>query len=237
VAGRDVWVVDFSFPRDVTERLAGEARSFHLLDHHRSAAAELGDLPYCTFDMERSGAALAWDTLHPAEPRPWFVDYVQDRDLWRWALPRSRAVNAALVTQPHQLAAWDALLDRSPEDLAARGEPIVEHEERLVQRILRHARTLIVDGHPVPAVNSPIFPSELGHALALQGRAQGAPFSVVYNDLADGSRAYSLRSLEGGADVSEVARRFGGGGHPRAAGFRLPPGVDPAKAPKTAPTR
>lgn len=231
VAQRDVWVVDFSFPRAVTRGLAASARSFRLLDHHRSAAAELRGVAHCTFDMDRSGAALAWDTLHPHEPRPWFVEYVQDRDLWRWELPQSRAVNAALATWPHELAAWDALLARSPQELAAQGAAIVEHEERLARRILRHARTLVVAGHPVPAVNSPILPSELGHALALRGREEGAAFSVVYNDLADGSRAYSLRSLAGGADVSEIARRFGGGGHPRAAGFRLPPGVDPAQAP------
>lgn len=30
---------------------------------------------------------------------------------------------------------------------------------------------------------------------------------------------YSLRSVEGGIDVSEIAKLYGGGGHPCAAGF------------------
>lgn len=34
--------------------------------------------------------------------------------------------------------------------------------------------------------------------------------------------SYSLRSREGGVDVSEIAKQFGGGGHKHAAGFRLP---------------
>ncbi len=33
--------------------------------------------------------------------------------------------------------------------------------------------------------------------------------------------AFSLRSEEGGQDVSEIAAMFGGGGHKHAAGFKL----------------
>ena len=34
-------------------------------------------------------------------------------------------------------------------------------------------------------------------------------------------RTFSLRSEEGGEDVSEIAGLFGGGGHKHAAGFQL----------------
>lgn len=33
---------------------------------------------------------------------------------------------------------------------------------------------------------------------------------------------FGLRSIEGGADVSEVAKVYGGGGHKNAAGFTVP---------------
>ena len=35
-------------------------------------------------------------------------------------------------------------------------------------------------------------------------------------------RTFSLRSADGGMDVSEVAKRYGGGGHAKAAGFTVP---------------
>jgi phosphoesterase RecJ-like protein len=35
----------------------------------------------------------------------------------------------------------------------------------------------------------------------------------------DGMRKVSLRATDGSVDVSRVAREFGGGGHPQAAGF------------------
>jgi bifunctional oligoribonuclease and PAP phosphatase NrnA len=51
---------------------------------------------------------------------------------------------------------------------------------------------------------------------------EGVQLAAVVRDRAAGSgaaRKVSLRSTDGGIDVSEIARRHGGGGHPRAAGF------------------
>jgi oligoribonuclease NrnB/cAMP/cGMP phosphodiesterase (DHH superfamily) len=77
--GRQVYVVDFSYPRERLERLRATCKSLVVLDHHKTAEADLRGLDYCTFDMNRSGAVLAWDHFHREEPRPWLVDYVEDR--------------------------------------------------------------------------------------------------------------------------------------------------------------
>jgi uncharacterized protein len=51
--------------------------------------------------------------------------------------------------------------------------------------------------------------------------AQGHPFAACF--WIDGKEmAFSLRSAPDGLDVSEIAKRFGGGGHQHAAGFRRP---------------
>jgi hypothetical protein len=88
VGGREVYVVDFSYPRPVLEEMAQRAAFLRVLDHHKTAEEALRGLPYCQFDMTRSGARLAWDYWHPGLPPPPLVAYVEDRDLWRW---RSRA--------------------------------------------------------------------------------------------------------------------------------------------------
>ena len=80
--GRHVLMADFAYDRGTTERLAESSASLVVLDHHRSAASELADLPYCVFDMNRSGAVMAWQYLHES-PVPALLSYVQDRDLWR----------------------------------------------------------------------------------------------------------------------------------------------------------
>ena len=51
---------------------------------------------------------------------------------------------------------------------------------------------------------------------------EGTKIAAVIRDKTDGGRSarkVSLRSTDGSVDVSEIARRHGGGGHRRAAGF------------------
>ena len=68
VTGRDVLMVDFSYKRPVLVQMAAKAKSILILDHHKTAQADLVDLPdnvQTIFDMERSGAMLGL----PRQPR------------------------------------------------------------------------------------------------------------------------------------------------------------------------
>ena len=63
VEDKDVIVVDFSWPREVSIRLSLLAKSFHIYDHHKTTGENLQGLDFVTFDNARSGAGLAWDYL------------------------------------------------------------------------------------------------------------------------------------------------------------------------------
>ena len=80
VTGERVYVVDFSYPRDVLETLADRCKVV-VLDHHKTAQEDLADLPFAEFDMERSGAGMTWDYFFPGQPRPPLIDHIEDRDL------------------------------------------------------------------------------------------------------------------------------------------------------------
>lgn len=128
-AGRDVVIVDFSFKRPVLLELASTARSVLVLDHHKTAEAELVGLPNCFFDMNKSGARLVQEFYNL--PPHWLVDYTEDRDLWLWKLEESRAVNAAIRLEPFEFATWDAMSNHSPSDLAAVGRTILRYQQQL----------------------------------------------------------------------------------------------------------
>jgi len=219
VAGRVVYVLDFSYPRPVLERMKEESLGMVVLDHHKTAQADLADLSYCIFDMTRSGAELTWARLswinqgHMPD-RPWLVDYTADRDLWRWALPDSKEVNAALRSYPLDFAVWDHLdEDRTPESMKQDGTAILRAEEVTIQTHLARAREVEFDGYRVLSVNATSLFSEIAGRLA-----EDRPFGVVWFERGS-VRQYSLRSREGGIDVSEIAKAHGGGGHFHAAGF------------------
>lgn len=219
--GRDLILVDFSYPRDVMLALAAKARSITVLDHHKSAAADLVDLPdnvRTTFDMSRSGAMLAWLHFFPGEAPPQLLLHIEDRDLWRFALPQTREIGAALFSYPQEFPLWDTLMSADVTALAADGAAIERKHTKDVHGLLKvTTREMEIAGHRILVANLPsTMASEAGHELA-----QGRPFGATYFD-GPGIRNFSLRSTDAGIDVSEIAAQFGGGGHRNAAGFRIP---------------
>ncbi|MFW6089537.1 MAG: DHHA1 domain-containing protein [Gemmatimonadota bacterium] len=218
VERRHVFVLDFSYDEQTLLEVGSRARSLVVLDHHASAFKRVGHLSCCVFDMERSGARMAWDHFFGGAPVPPLVRYVEDRDLWRWEMPHSRQVNAWIATQRMEWDNWDALdwmLRNKGDVVVEKGDAVLEYQAQQVERICRNARTVVLDGHRVPAVNTSVLQSETGHRLA-----EGNPFAVMWCQVDDGRYLVSLRSTDGGEDVSAIAEAHGGGGHPPAAGFK-----------------
>jgi uncharacterized protein len=226
VTGRQVFVLDFSYPREVMDEMAGKAGSLLVLDHHQTAAAALAGAPYAQFDMNRSGAGMAWDHMHGGE-RDTIVDYIEDRDLWRFKLPHSREINAYLSTLPFDFEEWSSVSTTCAQDtievadptltMRKLGAPVVAKTEQYVREVAKNARRVTFHGHNVPIVNAPqVDISELLDMLANQPLVA---FALGWWQRSDGVFQYSLRS-RGDFDVSVLAKRHGGGGHKNAAGFQ-----------------
>lgn len=224
-SGRDVVLVDFSYKRDVLLQMAKVANSILILDHHKSAQIELVDLPEnvtTLFDMDRSGAMLAWNYYHPDQDPSQLVIHVQDRDLWRFEDKNTRYFQANLFSYEYEFEQWDRIdaLCRDEQEYQAflrDGQAIHRKHMKDVKELIHStaSRTNIA-GFDVPVINAPyIYASDACHQMS-----QGEPFAACYWDSAN-SRTYSLRSVEGAEDVSLIAAQFGGGGHRHAAGFRL----------------
>lgn len=227
-----LFVLDFSYPRDVMFKLAAMRHApMIVLDHHKTAQQALEDLEVellshncgtaltVKFDMNKSGGRLAWEHFYGRSgmSSPWLVDYTEDRDLWRHALPCSREINASLRSLPLDFTTWD-LLHANPDARAimtTEGAAILRRERQIIDDHLRHAREIEMDGHRILAVNATVLFSDVAGELAA-----GRPFGACYFDRADGMRQWSLRSRDDGVDVSEIARRHGGGGNRNAAGFQ-----------------
>lgn len=215
-------------PRFAVE-LGEYASELVVLDHHLTArelfTADPRLLPslearghHVRFDLDHSGAVLAWQHFHPDELVPALLTYVEDQDLWNWKLPESEAVNAAISSYPREFETWDALARRSWEELAAEGAPILRAQRIEVERTLRFAHPLQVGELRVEAVNALQHRSHVGHELAKRA-AFGHPIGVAYRLV--GSRVDASIYSIGDVDVSAVARRFGGGGHRNASGFSV----------------
>lgn len=178
------------------------------------------------FDMHRSGARLAWDYCWPDKVRPpSLVEHVEDRDLWRFAIPDTKQVIAALDSYDKTFPNWDhfaAQLETAQGQtiIRSQGQAILRVQERQLRQVIKESRrTMVIGGHTVPVANVPYYmASEASDILG-----QGTPFSATYFDSPDG-RKFSLRVRDGDMNVSKIAEGYGGGGHAKASGFLRPLG-------------
>lgn len=246
--GRDVYILDFSYPRQVMKGIISQSEFVCVLDHHKTAQAELDGLadeisreggswePHIAFDMGKSGGRLAWEYFYrrteicwpnllqafpgcTQQKAPWLVDYTEDRDLWRHKLDWTKEINAWLRSYPLDFDLWDKF------SLVGPGCEAWDMRVDAGSAILR-AEKQIVDQHVRNA-------SEIemdGHkVLAVNATVQfseiagelakNRPFGACYFIRSDGKRVWSLRSCGDGVDVSAIAKWHGGGGHKNAAGF------------------
>lgn len=217
VAGRDVLIFDFSYPREMLIRMQAKAESLLVFDHHKTAAENCEGLDFCTFDMERSGAMMAWDHFHPDKSSPLWIEAVQDRDLWRWQLVTTEAVHAFLSSLPFDFDVWQAIEHMSLPEIMSRGEAILKYTKSVMKKKAPLGRLVTIEGKQVIAINATYDGlSELLHYLL--ETFETADYAMGYGQQADGSWRYSVRSRPG-FDVSKVAKQYGGGGHAQAAGF------------------
>lgn len=248
VSNRHVVMVDFSYKRPVIDEFAQRCASLLILDHHKSAKLELAgfrepdqcwpfhldraaeatensDKVAVLFDMERSGAVMAWDYFFRGEDAPDMLLHVQDRDLWQFKMHDTRDLSALFFSYPYEFQIWDKLVMDCANPvqrakLAAIGHALNrKHQKDIAELLPQVTRPMRIGGHVVPVGNLPYtMASEAAGELA-----KDRPFAACYFDGPNG-RNFSLRSTKHGLDVSKIAASYGGGGHEHAAGFRRPLG-------------
>jgi oligoribonuclease NrnB/cAMP/cGMP phosphodiesterase (DHH superfamily) len=245
--GKEVWIVDFSYKRDVMlEKIIKPSTRTFMFDHHKSAEEALDDIlgevrrmglqrdqDKVIFDNTRCGSAILHDEMmrdvgrragahrpHPTGRRHlWLVDYIEDRDLWKWELPNSKAVSAYISSIPMTFEAWEAAYQLGADEMAKQGAGIMKYIEQYGAKARAFGKVEKIAGHKVPTINVQ-YMNASDHVGTLAEENPNAPFAAGYFRGDTGKWFFSLRS-RGDFDVSEVAKQFGGGGHKNSAGFNV----------------
>lgn len=177
------------------------------------------------FDMNRSGARMAWDFVQPFCSPPRLVELAERYDLWRFEPgtgDHAELLHLVIQAAPMTVEQMDELhiaLDDGDGPLIE-GAAIYDWRAQLVNEIASRAYLHTVAGVPdVITVECPYsLVSAVGHHLLDSHPA--APFAAM-SVSGENAVTWSLRSNDDRADVSVLAKAMGGGGHRNAAGFRL----------------
>lgn len=99
------------------------------------------------------------------------------------------------------------------------GRPLVEERRQVVRQLCEAHFWVTIGGYRVPIAQGSKHHSWIGHELCQMH--PDVPFAAVWRRNHEGSISIDLRSEpERHFRVNRVARQYGGGGHPCAAGFR-----------------
>ncbi len=210
----------------IVDELLAAGHSVTVLDHHETAREEMqkraaseSRLTYI-FDIEKSGASLAWTYFFPAEQMPRMVQYVEDADLWRWqygdAARDTMSYLSMLRDDPVRML--DALTTEI-DVIIEKGHTLSEYADREIQeQVSILPNEMKIDAYRVPAYNITVYTSASGNILSEQQGSVVALYTIKGPNV-----RISFRSKEGQTPTARmVAEILGGGGHDHASGASVP---------------
>lgn len=224
-----VVIVDYSFKDNTVVEL--ENIICHVgfsnvtwIDHHVSSVRlvaerpDLGLLPGIRND-KCSGAVLTYMHYHGErreEACPLFLRLISDYDTWTKLMPESDDFNRGLFMEEMDPTSplWDELYDMKRVELVIRNGNTVN---RYLDMYYRHRRKKWMfvtefEGYRTAAINQKESSEEFGEERV------NFPLSVIFQT--NGKKwFYTVYSSDPAIDCSEIAARYGGGGHKGAAGF------------------
>ena len=219
ISGKNILVCDFSYPYESLVQLINVSTSFLILDHHKTAKADLEKIPdnLKIFDMDRSGSKITWQYYNADKSLPKFLAHVNDRDIWEKKMEQNDEFIAYFYEQEFDCNLWETYLDESNVEKAiTKGSAWLEYQKIIIDKIIRKASYIIHEINDkyyiVLYSNSSELKSDIGNKLF--NRYPFGDFSTVWHyNLYKNETEHSLRSTADRFDVSVIAKMYGGGGH------------------------
>ena len=230
VLGDVTFVTDFSFDSiDVLRRISTKTQLIWI-DHH----PVIDEAKKTNFDPEGfrsksvSAAMLTWKYLYPDENIPAAIQYVSDYDTWKWC----NNINALYFHYGL------GMLDLVPND--RKTDKIVDQiitDPDYVERICVIGKKIdhYISVHNKTVVDDGAFETEFDGIKALacntkntnsllfasmESRYKDFPFRILFSYFSNiGKYRVSVFTIDKQYPVNVIARKYGGGGHPEAAGF------------------
>jgi oligoribonuclease NrnB/cAMP/cGMP phosphodiesterase (DHH superfamily) len=248
VENKNILFVDICPNFDYLIEISKTAKNVIILDHHKTSmdTYEINKDKCPTnlqiiLDMEKSGCQITWDYFFQDIIRPWFVDYVADRDLWKWKLPNSKEINQILydnnMIDPYYLENITNLINYSQEqidEIVKEGSILLKFQKKQLDIAISRSLEANITINEITyniwlGTTTSADRSDLGNLLANKELSSGLlpDFSAtwIYEPKLN-EWWISLRGHKSSPDLSIIARVLGGGGHKAASAFSI-------KSPKT----
>jgi len=207
-----------------------------ILDHHISSYNDIKEninpLPKnYIFDNNKSGATLAWEYFYPDQECPKLLQYIEDRDLWKFNLPNSKIITEGIYSflLIGNFNLWTEFIENEEKYLKKcekLGRVLIDIKEKRNAILVDQGKIIKINKLNVFIINTTENISDLGSYICNLVNDNGGymvDYALIWRYSMLEEKFYvSLRSRsESDIDVSKLAKDFSnnGGGHKHAAGF------------------
>jgi oligoribonuclease NrnB/cAMP/cGMP phosphodiesterase (DHH superfamily) len=229
--GKEVYVVDFSYTAEQLPILESRAGKLVVIDHHKGGELHVKATKEYVFDLNHSGAYLAWQYFHPSTKIPDFIEYLSDGDINIYTKPDAHSICTYICSTPKMFENFDVIYSEMEDKekrpgVVEKGELLERYKDFILEPAINSIHFINLAGTVVPAVNC-VFPMDEKSDLIHRMYDLYPPVAMSYR-YDEGEWKCSLRS-NGDFDCTALAGKFGGSGHKGSSGFAIKaePGVFP----------
>lgn len=225
-----VFIVDYSFDPDVLRELLSITERVIWIDHHKTAIEKSKGFNIAGVRSDDKAACeLTWEYFFPKgstryKPKPQIVKLIGDRDTWAWKYgDRTRYCHEGLLSvnhDPDQQAFWYHLFEDGRgiaiNALMQDGEVVWRYKRGYNRDLMKNSYLASFEGHTCLVLNTQRPNSEIfdcAPEYVPMSRAE-----ILIGFFYSGVK-WTISMYSKSVDVSEIAKRRGGGGHVGAAGF------------------
>lgn len=221
-----VFMVDISFPFNVMEMLH-DYFSLVWIDHHKSVIDEYSQLNLkwdtVHLDPNYAGCELTWMYAYPEKEMPKAIKLLGIYDTWR------KGDNWYSEVMPFQMGLKTICRDLRTFPM----ELLEEGSSDLVNSIIENGKNIVSYQNMINKSKCALAYERKFEGLNAIILNENVPGSVVFDEIWDENKydimisycyngtfyRVSLYTTKSTVDVSEICKKYGGGGHKKAAGF------------------
>lgn len=232
-----VYIVDYSISPDEMRELLNITKDVTWIDHHKTAIEKYKEFEHEIRGIRYdgvSGCMLTYCYIHHmtargegeikpfdismTEDAPMFTKFIDDWDVWKFNYgDDTRYFQIAFNAYDFSPCAdtWDMFLDNDGEQtLIEQGKIMIQYRDNWAKNYMKLGFETEFEGYKCFAVNLGCCNSDYFKSLP-EGK-----YEILMPFVFDGN-VYTVSLYSTTVDVSEIAKKYGGGGHKGASGFQI----------------
>jgi oligoribonuclease NrnB/cAMP/cGMP phosphodiesterase (DHH superfamily) len=219
--GETIVIVDFSLQKEGEfQKLLAITENVIWIDHHKTAIEKHGDLNVRGIRRDgTAGCELTWEFFYPNIAVPPVVKLLGDYDVWAFKYGEDTnklQTGIRLYKTSPTSEEWLRWLDPKyhPAKELEKGQISLKYRDNYYAGLVKSWSFFTeFEGHKVIACNAGSVSSQLFDSVS-------EDYDIMMPFVFDGKQWTVSLYTKKDIDVSEIAKKYGGGGHKKAAGFQ-----------------